>query len=215
MCVQADRWGHAGVNPTAAGQRSLDAALGCTGNALGSPRLLIEQLCSEHLPELATHLRQPLVYQHIGGTPSLDEFILDRERALAGPGEVASNERWLNFLVRERASRQMLGRLEATLHDAIAEVAFLFSPNFWGKGYASEALEWLHTEIQGSYGIANFWATTVPENSRCQALLRRIGYRQVNASRPTLYSFETGDLMFHLRGAALPLAQADPLRQDT
>ena len=96
----------------------------------------------------------------------------------------------------------MLGRLEATLHDSIAEVAFLFGPNYWGKGYASEALEWLHAEIQGSYGIANFWATTVPENSRCQALLHRSGYKQVLAGTPSLYSFEKGDLVFHLRGAA-------------
>ena len=169
---------------------------------MGSLRLLIEPLRAEHLPELATQLRQPLVYEHIGGTPSLPDFVLDRERALAGPGEAAPSEHWLNFLVRERASRQMLGRLEATLHDSIAEVAFLFGPNYWGEGYASEALAWLHAEIQGSYGIANFWATTVPENSRCQALLHWSGYKQVHAGTPLLYSFEKGDLVFHLRGAA-------------
>jgi RimJ/RimL family protein N-acetyltransferase len=169
---------------------------------VGSPRLFIEQLRAEHLPELATQLRRPLVYEHIGGTPSLQEFILDRERALAGPGDAARNEHWLNYLVRERASRQMLGRLEATLHDSIAEVAFLFSPNCWGKGYATEALAWLHAEIRESYGVASFWATTVPENSRCQALLRRSGYKQVHAATPFLYSFDQGDLVFHLLGAA-------------
>lgn len=169
---------------------------------MGSPRLLIEQLRAEHLPELATQLRQPLVYEHIGAIPSLPEFILDRERALAGPGEAARNEYWLNFLVRERASRQMLGRLEATLHDSIAEVAFLFGASYWGKGYAREALAWLHAEIERSHGISSFWATTVPGNSRCQALLRRSGYRQVHEGLPSLYSLESGDLVFHLHGAA-------------
>ena len=169
---------------------------------MGSPRLLIEQLRAEHLPELATQLRQPLVYEHIGGTPSLQEFILDRERALAGPGDAACNEHWLNYLVRERASRQMLGRLEATLHDSIAEVAFLFSPNYWGKGYAIEALAWLHAEIREAYGVASFWATTVPKNSRCQDVLLRSGYKQVHAATPPLYSFDEGDLVFHLCGAA-------------
>ncbi|WP_296871502.1 GNAT family N-acetyltransferase [Tibeticola sp.] len=120
---------------------------------MGSPRLLIEQLRAEHLPELATQLRQPAVYEHIGGVPTLEDFILDRGRAIRGPGEAASNERWLNFLVRERTSSQMLGGLEATLHDSIAEVAFLFGPSFWGKGFASEALAWLHTEIQENHGI--------------------------------------------------------------
>lgn len=169
---------------------------------MGSPRLLIEPLRAEHLPALATQLCQPAVYEHIGGVPTLEDFILDRERAIRGPGEAARNERWLNFLVRERTSSQMLGRLEATLHNSIAEVAFLFGPSFWGKGFAFEALDWLHTEIQNSHAIKTFWATTVPANTRCQALLLRAGYKQVHSGAPVLCSFEQGDLVFHMHGAA-------------
>ncbi len=167
-----------------------------------APRLQIEQLRKEHLSELADHLRQSAVYEHIGGTPSLEDFILDRERALQGPGQSAPSEHWLNFLVRERETNQMLGRLEATLHHSIAEVAFLFSPTCWGRGFAHEALAWMHNHIQQLYGIASFWATTVPENTRCQSLLCRSGYTQVRAGVPVLYSYEAGDLVFHLGGAA-------------
>lgn len=163
---------------------------------LGS-RLLIEQLRVEHLEELATRLRHPEVYAHLGGLPSLEAFVRDREIALQGPGPGAGTERWLNFLVRERSTQQMLGRLEATLHDAIAEVAFLFDPKYWGKGFAGEALAWLHGEIQENYGIARFWATTAPANIRCQALLLRAGYRRVEAGVPVLYSFEQGDAVFY------------------
>lgn len=169
---------------------------------MDAPRLQIEPLRAEHLPELAVQLRRPEVYEHIGGTPSLEDFILDRERALQGPGAAVRNEHWLNYLVRERASSQMLGRLEATVHDSVAEVAFLFSPSNWGKGYAHEALAWMHNEIQQSYGIACFWATTVAANTRCQALLLRSGYTQVQTGAPVLRSYEAGDLVFHLRGAA-------------
>lgn len=169
---------------------------------LDAPRLVIEVLRAEHLPELAVQLRQAEVYEHIGGTPSLEDFILDRERALRGPGESARDEHWLNFLVRERASGHMLGRLEATLHDSRAEVAFLFGPSCWGRGYAYEALTWMHNEIRQSYGIASFWATTVPANARCQALLNRSGYTLVQAGAPFLYSYVVGDLVFRLRGAA-------------
>lgn len=174
---------------------------------MGTPRLHIEQLRAEHLPELAVLLRHHAVYEHIGGIPTTEDFILDRERALRGPGASRRNERWLNFLVRERTTRQMLGRLEATLHDSIAEVAFLFSPTFWGQGFAQEALAWMHTEIQHAYGIASFWATTIPENKKCQTLLQRGGYTQVHTGAPVLYSYEAGDLVFHLRGPAQPIAQ--------
>ena len=79
-----------------------------------SSRLLIEALRIEHLAELATHLRVPEVYEHIGGVPSPEDFILDRTRALEGPGPTSGTERWLNFLVRDPSSHQMLGRLEAS-----------------------------------------------------------------------------------------------------
>ena len=70
------------------------------------------------------------------------------------------------------------------------------------KGIAHEALAWMHGEIQEPFGIVSFWATTVPENRRCQALLQRSNYTQVHAGVPLLYSFEKRDLVFHLRGAA-------------
>jgi RimJ/RimL family protein N-acetyltransferase len=166
-----------------------------------SSGLVIEQLRVEHLAELATQLRHPEVYEHIGAVPSLQDFIRDRERALRGPGAEAGGERWLNFLVREPASTLMLGRLEATLHDDIAEVAFLFSPRHWGKGLAFEALAWLHAEIQDTHGISSFWATTVAANARCRSLLLRSGYQPVQAGAPVLYSFDPGDLVFQLRAA--------------
>jgi RimJ/RimL family protein N-acetyltransferase len=160
--------------------------------------LVIEELRIEHLAELASQLRQPEVYEHIGGVPSHDDFILDRQRALRGPGPEASAERWLNFLVREQSGHHMLGRLEATLHDSIAEVAFLFGPRYWGKGFAREALAWLHGEIQRTHGVTSFWAATRPANIRCQSLLLRSGYKQVQTDAPVLYSFDAGDLVFHL-----------------
>lgn len=164
--------------------------------------LFIEQLRAEHLPELAIYLRVPEVYEHIGGVPSHQDFVLDREIALLGPSSAESTELWLNFLVREQATSHILGRLEATLHDSIAEVAFLFDPKHWGKGFASEALTWLHTHVRDTYGIVDFWATTVPANARCRELLLRTGYQPIKAGAPVLYSYDEGDLVFHLRSAA-------------
>jgi len=165
-------------------------------------RLHIEPLRVEHLEALAVHIRHPAVYEHIGGVPSLEGFVLDRTRALRGPGQAAGGEIWLNFLVREQASQAMLGRIEATVHDSIAEVAFLFDPSQWGRGYALEALEWLHAEIRRCSGVNDFWATTVPANARCQSLLLRSGYERVSQGAPDLFSYDRGDLVFNRRTAA-------------
>ena len=100
----------------------------------------------------------------------------------------------------------MIGRLEATVHAGIAEVAFLFGRSHWGRGLALEALSWLHAEIERHFAITGFWATTLPANTRCQSLLQRGGYRIVQGRAPVLYSFDAGDLVFH-RGAS-PAAAA-------
>jgi RimJ/RimL family protein N-acetyltransferase len=165
-------------------------------------RLIIEPLREEHLMELATCLRHPEVYEHIGGLPPLDEFLVDRQNALRGPGPEASTERWLHFLVREASTHRVVGSVEATLHHSLAEVAFLFNPSHWGKGLASEALAWLHREVEVNHGVSSFWATTIPANTRCQALLVRAGYRPAHVGIPVLYSFEDGDLVFQRGGPA-------------
>lgn len=90
----------------------------------------------------------------------------------------------------------MLGRLEATVHGGISEVAFLFGAQHWGKGYATEGLAWLQSEVRHLCGVSSFWATTVPANLRCQALLVRSGYVEVTAPFPTLLSYGPGDLVF-------------------
>ena len=160
-------------------------------------RISVEPLRVEHLEELASALLHPAVYRHIGGElPSLDDFKLGLSRALAGPPARATGQTWLNYLVRQTGTNAMLGRLEATVHNGLAEVAFLFGPRHWGQGFASAGLLWLHKEVESKCGISQFWATTVPANLECQSLLERCGYMPVTGSTPQLLSYDTGDLVF-------------------
>jgi RimJ/RimL family protein N-acetyltransferase len=162
-------------------------------------RLWIEPLKTSHLDELAHVLLNPDVYEHIEEKlPTLEDFKLGMSRAIAGPGGEWPGQIWLNYLVRDAGTGSMLGRLESTVHDSLAEVAFLFGPQYWGKGYASEGLAWLQAEVQRKCGVREFWATTVPANTRCQSLLLRNGYSQVHGLHPNLLSYAPGDLVFHL-----------------
>lgn len=177
-----------------------------------SPFLFVEPLRIEHLPELASVLRHPAVYQHLGGeVPSLPDFVLGLTRALAGPPPSRPHERWLNYLMREAPGGRMIGRLESTVVHGRAEVAFLLDPALWGRGWAHAGLEWLHAEVIRVAGSVEFWATTVPSNTRCQALLRRAGYRPVDSSdSPPLASYEPGDLVFRRAPALHPDPSAEP-----
>lgn len=166
-------------------------------------RLVFEPLRVSHLDELAVTLLHPDVYRYIEDElPSLSDFKLALSVALAGPPASASGQTWLHYLVRQADTGVMLGRLEATVHDAIAEVAFLFGPSHWGNGYATEGLCWLHAEVERLCNVSDFWATTVPANLECQALLRRCGYASINGPTPQLFSFAPGDMVFRFERAA-------------
>ncbi|MEM9557827.1 MAG: GNAT family N-acetyltransferase [Acidobacteriota bacterium] len=162
-----------------------------------------EPLLTSHLDELATVLLHPAVYEHIEASlPSVSDFKLGLERALGGPSSVHSDERWLNYLVRSTSGR-MIGRLEATVHHGVAEVAFLFSPASWGRGLATKSLLWLHEELLRSEQVAESWATTVEANVRSQRLLLRCGYVRAEPPLPhPLYSYDAGDLVFCRCGMA-------------
>jgi RimJ/RimL family protein N-acetyltransferase len=155
--------------------------------------LLFDALTLRDLDALEALLRNEAVYEHIGGVPSSELFRLRMTRALAGPPPARSNDRWLNFALRDAASGELLGRLEATVHDGLAEVAFLIGPAHWGRGVATQGLLWMHGQLAG----LPLWGTTVPANKRSQALMLRCGYRPVAPeTAPNLYSHDPGDLVF-------------------
>lgn len=164
-----------------------------------APPLVFERLLPAHVDELAAVLRTDEVYAHIGGTPSLELFRLRMMRALAGPPPGAGDQRWLNWLVRLQDSGAAIGRLEATVIGANAEVAFLFDPAHWGAGHARRGLAWLHEAVEAEVGAVHFWATTVPANTRCRRLLDACGYEPVAPdAAPRLVSYDDGDLVYRL-----------------
>jgi RimJ/RimL family protein N-acetyltransferase len=164
-----------------------------------TPRLFIAPITHRDIPELERCLRNEDVYRLIGGIPSSEHFHLSSERAIAGPSDSRCTEVWLNFAVRLRRNNELVGRLEATIHDGIAEVAFLFARDVWGNGYATEGLLWLHAQLESRAEPPALWAATVPENVGSRALLSRCGYIQVLPERlPNLLTYDDGDVVFML-----------------
>jgi RimJ/RimL family protein N-acetyltransferase len=164
--------------------------------------LLYSPLLEGDIEELAAVLHNEAVYQFIGGVPSRTEFDLWLRRSIAGPPTESTGEQWINVAVRLAETGQIIGRLEANLHDELAEVAFLYSPKLWGCGYASKGLHWLHDQLRQHPSVRSLWATTHPENQRSAALLVKCGYAAASSQElPVLYSYERGDLVFQ-RGVA-------------
>lgn len=181
----------------------LDTRLGrSTAEALSpaasAGRLHITPLDEADIEPLAQGLWHESVYRHIGGLPAAQAEVSDwLRRTLAGPSPQQPPQRWLNYVMRRSPGGAPLGLLQATLHQDIAEVAYLLVPSAWGQGLAGEGLCWLHETLDRRVPGCTCWATTLPANERSWRLLARCGYGRVAPSAaPVLMSYDEGDWVF-------------------
>ena len=160
-------------------------------------RLTIEALAVDHSSGLFEALRDERVGRYIGG-PDVTTLEALRDRiARLGEGPPATrDEVWLNFAV--LLDGRVIGRIEATLHTGIAEIAYVFGPTWWGHGYATEATSWLLRHL-AERGVGVVWATVTPGNDASIGLLERLGFvRAEPMAHRQLLSFDNGDLVVSL-----------------
>jgi RimJ/RimL family protein N-acetyltransferase len=163
-----------------------------------SQRLRFEPLVPEHALSLSEALLDPAAYAFISSGPpkSLEDLTAQIERRLVGPSASRRMERWWNIAVFSQADNLGLGRLEATLVDHRAEVAYVFGSEHWGNGYALEAMHWLQDRLVEDGTAWKFWATVLPANVGSVRLLQRLGYTKIDSDWPGLASYDEGDLVF-------------------
>jgi RimJ/RimL family protein N-acetyltransferase len=167
-------------------------------------RLVFEPLRQAHAFDLVSALTDPRVYQFIEGPfpTTAEQLAAQFAQFEMGPPVDRRHECWWDYVVRLGQSGPAIGRLEATLIDGWAEVAYLLGPEYWGHGYAAEALTWLHGQLWRDQTTADWWASVCPGNWRSMRLLTRLGYSEVQTGWPMLTSYDPGDRVFHRRAGA-------------
>lgn len=135
------------------------------------------------------------VGRYIGGPDvSTLEALLERIDHLRHGPPAGRQEVWLNYAV--LLDGTVIGRVEATVHDGIAEIAYVVGPRWWGLGYGSTATRMLLDELR-TRGISEFWATVAPGNDASVGVLRHLGFGQVPPPfRVPLLSYDEGDWVF-------------------
>jgi RimJ/RimL family protein N-acetyltransferase len=137
---------------------------------LTTRRLALEPLRVGHAAEMVAVLADPALYEYIGGEPPSEADLVARYTRQTG------REGWLNWILREQATQDAVGTVQATLRDDAVELAWVVAPKAQGKGYATEAtaavIEWLR-----SRGVQLFEAHVHPDHAASNAVASRLGFQ--------------------------------------
>ncbi|MGW6933735.1 GNAT family N-acetyltransferase [Lentzea sp. NPDC054927] len=116
---------------------------------ISTDRLDLLPLQVEHAEEMAGVLADPALHTFIGGAPYSPGALLARYRRLA-TGSPDPAERWLNWVIHLRDEGRLVGTVQATIADQVAEIAWVVGTPWQGRGIAGEAARglvgWLATE---------------------------------------------------------------------
>lgn len=168
---------------------------------LESQRLRYEKITSAHAKELQEALCDQKVYEFITDhrAPTPDELFQAFQRKEAGSPPSRSDEIWIDYAVRSMETGIAIGHIEATILQGQAEIAYLFGPQFWGHGFALEAVHWLQQLLYSEFRVTGLWATVSGLNDRSLRLLARLGYDEVAPeSWPNrLLTLNRGDCVYH------------------
>lgn len=143
-----------------------------------SQRLCLEPLEPYHAELLFDGLQNASIYDLIEDVPPQSvESLRERYIMLARRQSPDGTEIWLNWAVWSLVEKCYVGYVQATITvDNRAILAYVFFPNFWGKGYAREAVTCMINYLVETYQNLDFLAHVDVQNHRSIALLHNLGF---------------------------------------
>lgn len=144
-------------------------------------RLDFEPLTPAHAPALFPLLSDPTLFRFMPTDPPVSREALEARYARLAPRvSPDGSEQWLNWVAIERASREPIGLLEATvLPDGVALVAwFVFAPH-QRLGYATEGTRAMLAHLRDCFGARQVLADIDSRNVASIRLVERLGFTRI------------------------------------
>lgn len=136
-----------------------------------------------HAAETFEYLRDEAMWAHFPHLrPESEEALRATyaRRELGAPGE---NERWENWIVRDRASGDAVGDLQATIlcDERAATIAYGVFVPFRGHGYGREAAAALLEHLRMEHGVVRARAEISAGNEPSLRLIRALEFQCVES----------------------------------
>lgn len=143
-------------------------------------RIGLERLRPEHASEMFTGLSAPEAYELLPDDPPKCEGTLRKKYEHQARGKSPDGtEIWLNWIIRDQNSGEVMGYTQATVTTRPALLGYHIFPCFWRSGVGSRALSATLDLIFGEAGIDRAYALVDTRNAGSIALLRKLGFALV------------------------------------
>ena len=137
-------------------------------------RLILSPLQQQHWPLFLRLHTDPQIVALCFDVPP-EDIIRQKFTARLEPW-TAESERWLGLVVTDKTSGAELGVTGFLLKDGIAEVGYLFLPQFYGRGYAAESLQGLINWAAATQQISRYQAVVTEGNGASERVLTKCGF---------------------------------------
>ena len=148
-------------------------------------RLGIEPLVPAHAAETFGPLGDESLYRFIPQDPpqALDALIA-RYGRLASRRSPDGTEAWLNRVMRDRVSTEIVGTLEATVTpDHVAAIAYVVVVPHQRRGYAAEGVAGMIDHLVSALRVTRLRADVDTRNAASIALQRRLRFTRIAFTR--------------------------------
>jgi ribosomal-protein-alanine N-acetyltransferase len=169
-----------------------------------SPQLSYEWLEETHADALYTGFSDSQVSQFTAEEllGSLAEMRGEFARFHAGaPPE--RQEIWMNWVIRETRSRELVGTLQATVFaDGALWIGYKLIRSAWGRGIATAAVQWLLQELAPHYRGRSVLAAADSRNYASLRVLQKCGFTHLRTEPAAIRGEATVD---HIYQFVLPV----------
>jgi RimJ/RimL family protein N-acetyltransferase len=146
---------------------------------LGTKRLLLRDFVPDDFTDVHAYAREPQSVRYMDWGPNTEAQTADfLTRKLAAQRAAPRAEYELAVVLKETG--RVIGgiglRLSRPAHHA-GDMGYVFNPQYWGRGYCTEAAAAILTFGLGELGLHRIYATCDPENRASARVMEKIGMK--------------------------------------
>lgn len=165
---------------------------------LSAPRVALEPQTVAHADAMFVVLSDPAIYEYENEPPPSLMWLCERFARLESRQSADGREQWLNWVIRMPTS-ELAGFVQSTVHaNGVADIAYVLSSAYWGRGLAQEAVETMIAELVSHYHVRALRAVFKNANDRSKRLLERLGFAFPSPEQDIEYEIEPDELLMIL-----------------